>query len=245
MPALRVDALHWRALVGIDLDVRPGRYPIEVEAGAAATTVPRDARADGAAAALSDPDAEGGRSVRESAAGRRRAHRARGPGTGGPVAALRGRVAMVRRIRPARARSRQQPVRRSQRLQRPAAQPARRRRFPESGRNAGRRRPTLRRWCWRATCTSWDAPSCSITARACSRFWLTCRRSTCNGRARRGGADRRPRRRHGTGHRSAPPLGGASRRRAGRSAVAGGASQSASLISEQNRLRASSLRAIS
>ncbi len=39
MPALRVDALHWRALVGIDLDVRPGRHPIAVEAVAAAKTL--------------------------------------------------------------------------------------------------------------------------------------------------------------------------------------------------------------
>ena len=61
MPALRVDALHWRALVGIDLDVRPGRHPIAVEAVAAAKTIARDARAGGAAAAFSDPKTEGGR----------------------------------------------------------------------------------------------------------------------------------------------------------------------------------------
>ena len=32
MPAIRVDPLQWRALVGIDLDVTAGRYPIAVEA---------------------------------------------------------------------------------------------------------------------------------------------------------------------------------------------------------------------
>jgi murein DD-endopeptidase MepM/ murein hydrolase activator NlpD len=37
MPALRVDPLRWRALVGIDLDVRAGRYPIAVEAMADST----------------------------------------------------------------------------------------------------------------------------------------------------------------------------------------------------------------
>ena len=39
MPALRVGSLQWRALVGIDLDVTPGRYPIEVEARVDSTTL--------------------------------------------------------------------------------------------------------------------------------------------------------------------------------------------------------------
>ncbi|MEO8260389.1 MAG: peptidoglycan DD-metalloendopeptidase family protein [Acidobacteriota bacterium] len=38
MPVLRVDPLHWRALIGIDLDVKPGRHPIAVEAVAASAT---------------------------------------------------------------------------------------------------------------------------------------------------------------------------------------------------------------
>lgn len=41
VPAVQIDARHWRALVGIDLDTAPGEYPIRIEAvlagGAAAT----------------------------------------------------------------------------------------------------------------------------------------------------------------------------------------------------------------
>ncbi len=41
VPAVQVDARHWRALVGIDLDTAPGEYPIRIEAvlagGATAT----------------------------------------------------------------------------------------------------------------------------------------------------------------------------------------------------------------
>ena len=33
VPAFRVDDRAWRALVGIDLDVRPGTYPVTVDAG--------------------------------------------------------------------------------------------------------------------------------------------------------------------------------------------------------------------
>ena len=39
MPALRLDPLQWRALVGIDLDVTAGRYPIAVEALADSKTL--------------------------------------------------------------------------------------------------------------------------------------------------------------------------------------------------------------
>jgi murein DD-endopeptidase MepM/ murein hydrolase activator NlpD len=39
MPAIRVDPLQWRALVGIDLDVTAGRYPIAVEAVAGSKTL--------------------------------------------------------------------------------------------------------------------------------------------------------------------------------------------------------------
>jgi murein DD-endopeptidase MepM/ murein hydrolase activator NlpD len=41
VPAVQIDARHWRALVGIDLDTAPGEYPITIEAvlagGATAT----------------------------------------------------------------------------------------------------------------------------------------------------------------------------------------------------------------
>jgi murein DD-endopeptidase MepM/ murein hydrolase activator NlpD len=39
MPALRVGPLQWRALVGIDLGVTAGRYPVAIEAPAGSTTV--------------------------------------------------------------------------------------------------------------------------------------------------------------------------------------------------------------
>ena len=63
----------WQALVGIDLDVKPGTYPVAVDARRRAGAL----RPRGRAARLPDAAAHGERSVRHPTAIRAAAHRSR------------------------------------------------------------------------------------------------------------------------------------------------------------------------
>ena len=232
MPALRVDALHWRALVGIDLDVRPGRHPIAVEAVAAAKTLrathvlvvrPRrfpTRRLKVDETFVNPPPGVAGRIAR------------RGPGTGGAVAAL-------------PAASRGGPTG----FVRPVSDPANSRFGARSIYNGQPRSQHGGADFLSPAGTPVQAPNAAQVVLARDLYFLghtvvldhgqglfsilahlsEDRRAT--GRERRGRTDCRPRRRHGTRHRSAPALGGAARGRAGRSAVAGGADPSAALKS--------------
>ena len=126
----------WRALVGVDLDVKPGTYPVTVDAGAGAgrmhasydlriaPRVFRTRRLTVNEAFVTPPPSEQARIEREAAllAGRLEGARRRAP--------------VDAAVRPSRAAGSQQRVRHAQHLQRQAAQRARRRRLSEPGRHA-------------------------------------------------------------------------------------------------------------
>ena len=77
VPVYRLRAGVWQALVGIDLDRKPGTYAVAVEAHVGPTVIrgERDARRE--AAHVCDADAAGGSGIREPAGGASRAHRER------------------------------------------------------------------------------------------------------------------------------------------------------------------------
>jgi hypothetical protein len=209
----------WRALVGIDLDVKPGSYPVTVDSGTGAGAtqatydllvkprVFRTRRLTVNEAFVTPPASEQARIEREAAllAGVWRA----------PAAE---RLWTARSSGPCRS----QPTAPSapQHLQRQAPQRARRRRLPQPGRHAD---PGAQRGRIAVARLLYFSGNTVIIDHGLGLFSMLAHLSAIDvhegDRVTTGAADR-PGRRHGTSDRTAPALGRSGERCAGRSAVA-------------------------